>query len=200
MAQKFGNARWIKEGFLDNHIAGTVVGRITLAALGPVPVLLHGDFKEDIKGEIIVFENSNFEDDDRAGLGLVDLESVLRGTVHLISLDPHPLLEPHPYFEWFSAEGLHYRIELEGGIAPWILEQPHGHTGSIPIGRDHDGRIIDKPTVLDVGTKPIAIASTTFKIVLLEISRFLRETQLVKIVMHKVGPIKEIGDAGWLIM
>ena len=123
MAQKFGNARWVKEGFLDNHITGTVVGRITLAAVGAVPIVLQGDFKNDIKGEVIVFENPNFEDDDRAALGLADLDSVLRGTVHLISFDPHPLLDPHPYIEWFSAEGIHYRIELHDGDARIAAEQ-----------------------------------------------------------------------------
>ena len=117
MAEKFGNARWVKEGFLDNHIAGAVVGRIMFAAVGAVPILLQGDFKDDIKGEVIVFENPNFEDDDRAAFGLDDLDTVLRGTVHLISLDPHPLLEPHPYIEWFSTAGIHYRIELHDGDA-----------------------------------------------------------------------------------
>ncbi len=123
MAQKFGNARWVKEGFLDNHIAGTVVGRITFAVVGEVPLVLQGDFKDDIKGEIIVFENPNFEDDDRAALDLADLDSALRGTVYLISLDPHPLLEPHPYIEWFSAEGTHYRIELHDGDARIATQQ-----------------------------------------------------------------------------
>jgi hypothetical protein len=123
MAQKFGNARWVKEGFLDNHIAGTVVGRITFAVVGAVSIVLQGDFKDDIKGEIIVFENPNFEDDDRAAFDLADLDSVLRGTVYLISLDPHPLLEPHPYIEWFSAEGIHYRIELQDGDARIATQQ-----------------------------------------------------------------------------
>jgi hypothetical protein len=85
--------------------------------------VLRGDFKDDIKGEVILFENSNFEDDDRAALGLADLDSVLRGAVHLISLDPHPLLEPHPYIEWFSAEGTHYRIELQDGDARIASQQ-----------------------------------------------------------------------------
>ncbi len=123
MAQKFANARWVKEGFLDNRIAGTVVGRITFASLGVVPIVLQGDFKDDIKGEVIVFENPNFEDDDRAALGLSELDSVLRGTVYLISLDPHPLLDPHPYIEWFSAEGDHYRIELSDGNARIATQQ-----------------------------------------------------------------------------
>lgn len=123
MAQKFGNARWVKEGFLDNRTAGTVVGRITFAVVGAVPIVLQGDFKDDIKGEIIVFENPNFEDDDRAAFDLADLDSVLRGTVYLISLDPHPLLDPHPYIEWFSAEGIHYRIELQDGDARIATQQ-----------------------------------------------------------------------------
>ena len=123
MAQKFANARWVKEGFLDNRIAGTVVGRITLAGVGAVPIVLQGDFKDDIKGEVIIFENPNFEDDDRAALGLSELDSVLHGTVYLISLDPHPLLDPHPYIEWFSAEGDHYRVELRDGDARIATQQ-----------------------------------------------------------------------------
>tara|TARA_B100000315_G_C14569741_1_gene584855 strand:- start:80 stop:496 length:417 start_codon:yes stop_codon:yes gene_type:complete len=123
MAQKFGNARWVKEGFLDNHIAGTVVGRLTLAAVGAVPIVLQGDFKDDIKGEVIFFENPSFEDDDRAAVGLADLDCVLRGVVHLISFDPHPLLDPHPYIEWFSFEGTHYRIELKDGDARIATQQ-----------------------------------------------------------------------------
>ncbi len=105
MAQKFANARWVKEGFLDNRIAGTVVGRITFASLGVVPIVLQGDFKDDIKGEVIVFENPNFEDDDRAALGLSELDSVLRGTVYLISFDPHPLLDPIPTLSGFPLRG-----------------------------------------------------------------------------------------------
>ena len=42
MAQKFGNGRWVQEGFLDNRVEGTVVGRITFAAIGPVDVYLRG--------------------------------------------------------------------------------------------------------------------------------------------------------------
>ena len=40
----------------------------------------------------------------------------------MISFDPHPLLEPHPYLEWFSLSQDHYRIELVEGDA-WIVEQ-----------------------------------------------------------------------------
>ena len=53
MAQKFGNSRWVKEGFLDNRAAGSVVGRITLAVVGPVDVYLQGDFKGEIAGKAI---------------------------------------------------------------------------------------------------------------------------------------------------
>ncbi len=123
MAQKFGNGRWVKAGFLDNRVAGTVVGRITFAALGEVSLLLQGDFKEDIKGEVIIFENSNFEDDGRAEMGLADLDSILYGNAYLISLDPHPLLEPHPYIEWFSPDEVHYRIELPHGDARVATQQ-----------------------------------------------------------------------------
>ena len=52
MAQKFGNGRWVQEGFLDNRVEGTVVGRIVFAAVGPVDLYLKGDFKPDIAGQI----------------------------------------------------------------------------------------------------------------------------------------------------
>ena len=39
----------------------------------------------------------------------------------LLSFDPHPLLSPHPYFEWFSLDQQHYRIELEPNDA-WVMK------------------------------------------------------------------------------
>jgi hypothetical protein len=112
MAQKFGNGRWIKNGVLDNRVPGTVVGRITLAVFGLVEVCLKGDFKGEIAGKAIRFENSRFEDDDLAGHALGDFEIPQVGEVSLISFDPHPNLPPHPYIEWFSIRKNHYRIEL----------------------------------------------------------------------------------------
>ena len=53
---------------------------------------------------------------------LGDLANPQLGTVSLISFDPHPLLDPHPYLEWFSLDQDHYRIELAEGDA-WIVEQ-----------------------------------------------------------------------------
>ena len=58
MAQKFGNGRWVKEGFLDNRVHGLVVGRIILAVWGPVEMCLKGDFKGEIAGKAIAFHNS----------------------------------------------------------------------------------------------------------------------------------------------
>jgi hypothetical protein len=112
MAQKFGNGRWIKDGFLDNRVPGSVVGRMTLAVLGPVDVCLKGDFKGEIAGKAIRFHNSRFEDEDLAGQALGDFEIPQVGEVSLISFDPHPNLLPHPYIEWFSIRKNHYRIEL----------------------------------------------------------------------------------------
>jgi hypothetical protein len=120
MAQKFGNGRWVREGFLDNRIEGTVVGRIVFAVIGPVDVYLRGNFKTDIAGEVIRFRNSRFEDDDMAGQVIGDMENPQIGTVHLISLDPHPNLVPHPYVEWFSLRKNHYRFELNPDEA-WIV-------------------------------------------------------------------------------
>lgn len=120
MAQKFGNGRWIKEGFLDNRVPGSVVGRMTFAALGPVDVCLRGDFKGEIAGKTIRFRNSRFEDEDLAGHALGDFEIPQVGEVSLISFDPHPNLPPHPYIEWFSILKNHYRIELSPEDA-WIL-------------------------------------------------------------------------------
>jgi hypothetical protein len=120
MAQKFGNFRWVKEGFLDNRIAGTVVGRISFAALGSVDIYLRGDFKGEIAGKAISFRNRSFQDDDRAGEVLEEFEVPQVGEVSLISFDPHPMLSPHPYIEWFSVGKNHYRIELAAGDA-WVL-------------------------------------------------------------------------------
>jgi len=120
VAQKFGNSRWIKEGFLDNRSAGSVVGRVTFAVLGPVDIFLKGDCKGEIAGKAIRFRNSQFADEDLAGQVLGDFEIPQVGEVSLISFGPHPMLSPHPYFEWFSLGKNHYRIELAPGDA-WIL-------------------------------------------------------------------------------
>ena len=120
MSQKFGNGRWVQEGFLDNRVEGTIVGRILFAVIGPVDVYLRGDFKPDIAGQVIQFRNPRFEDEDLAGQIIGDMENPQIGTVNLISFDPHPNLVPHPYIEWFSARKNHYRIELEPADA-WIV-------------------------------------------------------------------------------
>lgn len=122
MAQKFGNARWVQEGFLDNRVAGSVVGRITFAGIGPVDFYLAGDCKGEIAGKAIRLRNSRFTEDDAAGHVLGDFEMPQVGEVSLISFDPHPLLAPHPYIEWFSLRRNHYRIELAAGDA-WILPE-----------------------------------------------------------------------------
>jgi hypothetical protein len=128
MAQKFGNGRWVQEGFLDNRVEGTVVGRIEFAAIGPVDLYLKGNFKADIAGQVIQFRNSRFEDDDMAAQVIGDMESPQIGTVNLISFDPHPNLVPHPYVEWFSTRNNHYRFELNPDEA-WIV--PEGERSMI---------------------------------------------------------------------
>ena len=120
MAQKFANGRWVQEGFLDNRVEGTIVGRIVFAVVGPVDVYLRGNFKADIVGQVIQFRNRRFEDEDIAGQMIGDMENPQIGDVNLISFDPHPNLVPHPYIEWFSARKNHYRIELEPADA-WIV-------------------------------------------------------------------------------
>ena len=113
MAQKFGNSRWVKEGWLDNRVESCVVGRITFAVIGTVDLYLKGDFRGEIAGKAIRFNNPKFEDDDMAGHVVGDMESPQVGEVNLISFDPHPNLTPHPYIEWFSVQKNHYRIELQ---------------------------------------------------------------------------------------
>jgi len=110
----------VQEGFLDNRVEGTIVGRIVFAVIGPVDVYLQGNFKADIVGQVIQFRNPRFEDEDLAGQMIGDMESPQIGAVNLISFDPHPNLVPHPYIEWFSAKKNHYRIELEPADA-WIV-------------------------------------------------------------------------------
>ena len=122
MAQKFGNSRWVKEGWLDNRTEGCVVGRITFAAIGPVALYLKGNFRGEIAGKAIRFSNPKFEDDDLAGQVIGDMESPQIGEVNLISFDPHPNLAPHPYIEWFSVRKNHYRIELQPSDARILPE------------------------------------------------------------------------------
>ena len=121
MAEKFGNCRWVKEGYLDNGIAGYVVGRIEFAGIGEVEFCLKGDFKPDIAGKVIRFRNSKFIDDPNASYRLGEFPSPHTGQVSLISFDPHPLLSPHPYIEWFSEHEDHFRIELEAEEG-WVVE------------------------------------------------------------------------------
>ncbi|HJT21922.1 MAG TPA: hypothetical protein VJ746_15700 [Nitrospira sp.] len=122
MAQKFSNGRWVRDGFLDNRIEGTVVGRIVFAAIGSVDFYLKGNFKSDIAGQVIQFQNGRFEDGDLAAEVIGDMENPQIGTVNLISFDPHPNLAPHPYIEWFSIRSDHYRFELGAGEA-WIVPE-----------------------------------------------------------------------------
>lgn len=120
MAQKFGNGRWVREGFLDNRLPGLVIGQIYFAGVEWVDICLTGDFKGDIAGQAIRLRNRRYEDEAMAGQVLADFEVPQTGTVSLISFDPHPLLQPHPYIEWFSDRKNHYRIELDAGDA-WVV-------------------------------------------------------------------------------
>ena len=126
MAQKFGNFRWIKEGFLDGRIPGNVVGRMTFAGLGSVDVCLEGSMSGEIAGQAIRFRNSHFVEDPRALEVLMDFEVPQIGRVSLISFDPHPLLAPHPYIEWFSNKEQHYRIELDSEDAYILPDEEAG--------------------------------------------------------------------------
>jgi len=148
MAQKFGNGRWVQEGFLDNRVDGTIVGRIVFAVVGYVDVYLRGNFKPDIAGEIIQFRNPRFEDEDLAGQVIGDMENPQIGIVNLISFDPHPNLVPHPYIEWFSARKNHYRIELEPPDA-WIVPAPEaGEIDQLSrtIREALAARVVERPT------------------------------------------------------
>lgn len=122
MAQKFGNGRWVKGGYLDNRVEGRVVGQIDFAGMGTVDVCLEGNFSGEIAGKMICLHNPRFIDDPRASESLDDFAIPQLGAVSLISFDPHPLLSPHPYIEWFSLHQQHYRIELEPNEA-WIASE-----------------------------------------------------------------------------
>ena len=126
MAEKFGNSRWVKEGWLDNRTAGCVVGRVTFAVIGPVDFYLKGDCRGEIAGKAFRFRNSRFEEDDIAMHVLGDFEAPHVGEVSLISFDPHPLLAPHPYIEWFSSRRNHYRIELQPDDAALLTDAEAG--------------------------------------------------------------------------
>ena len=93
------------------------MGHVIFAAVGRIEFYLKGDFQSDIAGQIFSFCNPQFSDDPNAASHVMDLENPQLGTVSSISFDPHPLLAPHPYIEWFSFKGEHYRIELKDGDA-----------------------------------------------------------------------------------
>lgn len=130
MAQKFGNFRWVKEGYLDNRTSGIVVGQMTFAGLGLVDFCLSGQFTGEILGKVIRFQNSKFIEDGRAIESLADFSIPQIGKVSLISFDPHPLLPPHPYIEWFSQNEEHYRIELESADACILSDDEIGEIES----------------------------------------------------------------------
>lgn len=151
MAQKFGNSRWVQEGFLDNRQDGTIIGRITFAVLGPIDLYLTGNARGAVSGKVIRFRNSRFADEDLAGQVLGDMEIPQIGEVGLIAFDPHPHLVPHPYFEWFSWKKNHYRIELLPDDA-WIATA--GEIEEIePISREIRERLgsqsADKPAAVE---------------------------------------------------
>ena len=147
MAEKFGGYRWVKEGYLDNRTRGVVVGEMTFASLGPVEFYLDGDFKPDIAGRIFSFQNSQFVDDLNASSRLLDLSNPQVGTVSSISFDPHPLLAPHPYIEWFSLNGDHFRIELQEEDARLLdpAEASCHDEQSRKIREAHAGRSVQPP-------------------------------------------------------
>lgn len=142
MAQKFGNSRWVQEGFFDNRQDGTVVGRVTFAVLGPVDFYLVGNARAEVSGKVIRFRNSRFADEDLAGQVLGDVEMPQIGEVSLISFDPHPHLVPHPYFEWFSKRKNHYRIELVSEDA-WIATKQEVEEID-PISREIRERLVSE--------------------------------------------------------
>jgi len=140
MAQKFGNARWVKEGYLDNRTANIVVGQITFAALGIVDFCLAGGLTGEIAGTVIQFRNPKFLDDPYAGEWLEDFAIPQIGKVSLLSFDPHPLLSPHPYFEWFSLDQEHYRIELEPDDA-WVMPESEWDSVTEASQRIHEALV-----------------------------------------------------------
>lgn len=140
MAQKFGNARWVKEGYFDNRKADLVVGQITFAALGVVDFCLSGTLSGEILGKVIQFRNPKFLDDPSAGELWDDFSSPQIGKVSLLSFDPHPLLSPHPYFEWFSLDEQHYRIELEPDDA-WVPSESEWESVARESRRIHEACI-----------------------------------------------------------
>jgi hypothetical protein len=112
-----------------------VVGRITFAVIGAVDLYLKGNFRGEIAGTAIRFDNPKFEDDDMAGHVIGDMENPQIGEVNLISFDPHPNLAPHPYIEWFSIQNNHYRIELQPQDARILSD-------SEAAGLDRDSRAL----------------------------------------------------------
>ena len=101
---KFGNGRWVREGFLDNRIHGPLSDESCSPRLARWICISEGDFKADIAGQVIQFRNSCFEDEELAGQVIGDIESPQIGTVNLISFDPHPISFRIPTWNGFPRD------------------------------------------------------------------------------------------------
>jgi hypothetical protein len=86
--------------------------------------------------------------------------------------------------------GLKITISVRKSGVPEV----HAHATVLTVGWGHEVGIVISGTVLGVGNNTIILASTTAKVVLLEVTRDLIEAiAVVKIVDH-VGGVEELGD------
>ena len=76
------------------------------------------------------------------------------------------------------------------------VEEIHLDAGRRTVAPRGEVRIVEAGTVLHVGQNHVVILTTASEVVLLEIARALRETQLIQFVVHPVAPVEELHRRG----
>ena len=116
MAWRFGNYRFVKEGYLDNTSPGRTTGEIEFAHLGKVILQLNGDMQGDLKHVRMHFNNPDYDAKyvfDHGGGSTSTARKYLthfsrnqKGEVGDI------LNDPYLYLEWCSEDNGRCVIEL----------------------------------------------------------------------------------------
>ena len=85
-------------------------------------------------------------------------------------------------------------LEITISVGNSGVPEVHAHATVLTIGWGHEVGIVVSGTVLGVGDNTIVLASTTAKVVLLEVTRHLIEAITVVEIVDQVGGVEELGD------
>lgn len=117
MAFRFGNYRWVKQGTLDNRVAGRTVGTLDLAVVGKVLLELDGDMQGALRGKLAHFQNPEYDPAYVFDHGpyTSTAEEYMDGFSSRQQGDVGDILgEPYFYLEWYSRANGRCVVELDG--------------------------------------------------------------------------------------